>query len=425
MGTNAEEANRKMVDRLIALGALWSKPLIEAFRATPRHCFLKRIWHYQNHNGGWREVDADALGRQELRMLYADRALTTRLSEPALGLPPVPISSSSQPSLMAEMLEDLRLASELKTLEIGTGTGYNAALLAHRVGRVVSLEIDRRVLAEAAENLRAFPDRRVELRHGDGRLGCPDEAPFERILVTAASLDLEPSWLEQLTDEGLLLVPLDLAPGLAYLVLGSCRKGVFHGRLTRPAYFMPLRAESGEGRDPSPTSSVVLPAAETLPSLAAPWAEWIERKAFGTGPGLLPSLAFLGWLQGYTLGYQALADGRIAFGIGDPNHERACWLGPNEWRVTGSSGRALGEQLWHDFLDAGGPWPTEFHLRAVPLTLPAPLAEEEDWSEAEANNSECLLAFSLRGPCCRQRWTLPARRERSVTSSALDALKIL
>src|SRR5262249_22095473 len=151
------------------------------------------------------------------------RALITRLSPPrgptgALQ-PQSPISSSSQPSLMAQMLEDLRLEPGLRVLEIGAGTGYNAALLAHLVGpdRVTSLDVDREVLSEAWDHLRAFPDRGVGLRHADGRSGWPEGAPFDRIMVTAATPDLEPAWLEQLAEGGLLLAPLALAPGLAYL----------------------------------------------------------------------------------------------------------------------------------------------------------------------------------------------------------------
>jgi protein-L-isoaspartate(D-aspartate) O-methyltransferase len=398
VSTAGEAANQHLVDQLIARGALWSRPLIEAFRTTPRHRFLDRVYHYQQP-AGWREVRSQSPGRTELRLLYSDRALTTRLSEPSDGLPPVPISSSSQPSLMAEMLEDLRLSPGLRTLEIGAGTGYNAALLARVAGRVVSLDVDRRVLADAERHLWAFPDRPVELIHGDGRLGCAAKAPFDRILVTAASLDLEPAWLSQLADEGLLMVPLDLAPGLAYLVRGTCRGGVFEGRLTRPAYFMPLRDEQEEGRDNSLTSSASLPVPDPLPSLAAPWADWAERKATTSGPGLLPSLAFLGWLHGYTIGYQTLADGRTVHGIGDLVHGHACWLGLREWRVTGNAGRDLGHRLWRTFLDAGGPWPTEFRLRAAPLDAPP----AEDAGE---------LAFTRLGPRCRHVWTLDANRER-------------
>lgn len=416
MGAAAEEANQQLVDQLIARGALWSPALIAAFRATPRHRFLPRVWHCTRQPGGWREIHTHAPNRQELRLLYSDRALTTRLSEAAPGRDPVAISSSSQPSLMAEMLEDLRLAPGMKTLEIGAGTGYNAALLAHLVGRVVTLEIDRRILAEAQEHLHAFPDRRVDLRHGDGRLGCPDEAPFDRILVTAAASDLEPAWLEQLAEDGLLLAPLDLAPGLAYLVCGGCRDGIFEGRLTRPAYFMPLREEGEEGRENSRASSPRLPAADALPSLAAPWAGWAERKASYAGPGLLPSLTFLGWLQGYAIGYQALANGRTVYGIGDLVHGHACWLGMREWRVTGMGGRDLGTQLWRDFLDAGGPWPSEFRLRVVP----AERAEPRPFGSGEPpplpDKSGSAFVFPRRGQRCRQLWTLDMRRARPAWS---------
>lgn len=414
MDTAGDRANQRLIDQLIARGALWSQPLIAAFRATPRHRFLPRVWYYFRQHG-WREINTQAPGRHELRLLYADRALTTRLSEAAPGQLPTPISSSSQPSLMAEMLEDLRLAPGLKVLEIGAGTGYNAALLAHVTGFVVSVEIDLRILAEAAEHLRAFPERRVKLRHGDGRLGCPEEAPFDRILVTAAAHDLEPAWLEQLAEGGLLLAPLDLAPGLAYLVCGTCRAGVFEGRLTRPAYFMPLRGETeqaGDGSDESTSVAPVsssLPPADALPSATAPWADWTVRKASCTGPGLLPSLAFLGWLRGYTIGYQVLSDGQIVYGIGDRVHGQACWFGLRQWRVTGVAGRNLGIQLWRDFLDAGGPWPTEFRLHAEKAE-PRPLGN--GGGPPLPNSRGSALVFSRWGPRCRQIWTLDPCRQR-------------
>src|SRR5262249_33980353 len=147
--------------------------LVAAFRATPRHRFLARVYHYAPRDGGWHEVATGPPGKGELRLLYSDRALTTRLSEAAPGRPAVPISSSSQPSLMAQMLEDLRLAPGQRVLEVGAGTGYNAALMAHVAGSVVSVEVDRRVLAEAEGHLAAFPDRAVTFLHADGREGWP------------------------------------------------------------------------------------------------------------------------------------------------------------------------------------------------------------------------------------------------------------
>jgi hypothetical protein len=167
---------------------------------------------------------------------------------------------------------------------------------------------------------------------------------------------------------------------------------------------MPLRDEDDEGRENAPTSSGLLPDPDPLPSVTAPWAEWTERKAPCSGPGLLPSLAFLGWLHGYAIAYQALADGRTVYGVGDLVHGHACWLGMRDWRVTGTAGRDLGNRLWWAFLDAGGPWPTEFHLRAVPLEAP-------DRGEREPRPPNELV-FHRQGTCCRQQWTLHPVRSR-------------
>src|SRR5262245_9346800 len=125
--------NGALIEQLIARGSLWSRPLIEAFRSTPRHYFLDRIYHHIA-NQGWQCVEMRPLTRDALRLAYSDRALTTRMTDPALGPGSVSISSSSQPSLMAEMLEDLQLRPGLRVLEVGAGTGYNAALLAHVLG---------------------------------------------------------------------------------------------------------------------------------------------------------------------------------------------------------------------------------------------------------------------------------------------------
>src|SRR5262245_42365728 len=200
----ADQVNQEMVDRLIAQGALWSPALIAAFRATPRHRFIDRVFQYQRRHNCWHEVITRDPGPEELHLVYADRALITRLSPSRGREPEVPISSSSQPSLMAQMLEDLRPAPGQRVLEVGAGTGYNAALLAQVVGpgRVLSIDVDRQVLAEAWDHLRAFAELRVEVCHADGRCGYAEAAPFDRIMVTAATPDLEPAWLEQLAEGG-------------------------------------------------------------------------------------------------------------------------------------------------------------------------------------------------------------------------------
>ena len=91
--------------------------------------------------------------------------------------------------------------------------------------------------------------------------------------MTASTPDLEPGWLGQLAEGGLVLAPLDLAPGLSYLVCAGRVGDHFEGRLTRPAYFMPLREEGESGRAEA-TSAALLPAPESLAAAPAPWAEW-------------------------------------------------------------------------------------------------------------------------------------------------------
>jgi protein-L-isoaspartate(D-aspartate) O-methyltransferase len=393
----AERANQQMVDRLIAQGALWSHALIAAFRQTPRHRFLSRVFQYHRKSDRWREVNTRDPSAGHLRLLYSDRALITHLSDGARPEPPVPISSSSQPSLMAQMLEDLRLGSDLRTLEIGTGTGYNAALLAHVVGpgQVYSIDVDRAVLAEARAHLEAFADRGIALHHADGRHGFPDAAPFDRIMVTAATFDIEPAWMEQLSAQGLLLAPLALAPGLAFVVRGGVTDGVFQGRLTRAAYFMPLRAEGEAG--PAPGDGPIPPG--PLQSLPAPWTKWFDRRRPRNGwLGFIQALAFFGWLRGLGVSYMTLSDGQPAFGLSDPARTCGCWLGLQYWQVSGETGRELAATLWRAFLDAGGPWPTEFLLRASPRGHP----ELGDGRQA----------YHRLGPRCHQVWELIEPRDR-------------
>jgi protein-L-isoaspartate(D-aspartate) O-methyltransferase len=391
-----ERAHRQLIDRLIARGALWSPAVIAAFRATPRHYFLDRVFARDNRDNHWQEVPTVPLRRLGLRLVYSDRALATRLSPPLAGRTQVPISSSSQPSLMAQMLEDLRLCRGLRTLEVGAGTGYNAALLAHAAGPVVSLDVDERVVAEARRHLHHFPDRPVECVTGDGRSGWPAAAPFDRILVTAASPDLEPAWLAQSADGGVVEVPLALAPGLAYLARGTVTGGQFEGTLTRPAYFIALRSEhesDGEGE-----SGPDLPEPGGLAEVRAPWADWAPRRAPPGGLPFIRSLAFLAWLEGRAVGYRGWGETGVLFGVGDAKD--ACWMGPDAWRVTGAGGQQLGEHLWKIYLEAGGPWPGEFRLRAAASGV------------SRVEGAGVLLSYRRRGPSTEQVWELDRRRDR-------------
>src|SRR5262249_33429183 len=155
-------------------------------------------------------------------------------------------------------------------------------------------------------------------------------------------------WLEQLAPGGLVLAPLDLAPGLAYLVRGTAQEGAFEGRLVRPAYFMPLRGEGETGRARGGASGL-LPDPERVAAVPAPRGGWIEGRP-PLGASFQAGLAFLGWLEGRTVAYVQFPEGRATHGVADLVKGHACWLGRREWRVTGQSGYELGRRLWQTFL---------------------------------------------------------------------------
>src|SRR5690606_14213709 len=122
-----------------------------------------------------------------------------------------PTSSSSQPAMIAIMLEQLDLQPGHHVLEIGAGTGYNAALIAHLVGeqgRVTTIDIDKGLVDAARAHLAKAGFDRVEVIAGDGMRGYAPNAPYDRIILTAAGWDIPPEWLAQLKPDGRLLLPL-------------------------------------------------------------------------------------------------------------------------------------------------------------------------------------------------------------------------
>jgi protein-L-isoaspartate(D-aspartate) O-methyltransferase len=181
----ADAARARMADALRDSGRTPSLAVQAAFRAVPRHLFLPGL--------------APAA-------VYQDEALVIRYDEDGL-----PVSSSSQPAMMAIMLEQLGLQPGHRVLEIGTGTGYNAAVMAHIVGpagRVVTVDIDADLVSQAQASLTAAGYGAVEARCGDGGYGDPQDAQFDRVIVTAGAWDIAPAWLNQLAPGGRLVLPL-------------------------------------------------------------------------------------------------------------------------------------------------------------------------------------------------------------------------
>jgi len=167
----------------------------------------------------WTELSAEELGRDRLeaRVLEAmgrvprHRFVPEVLQPFAYNNSPLPIGfdkTISQPFIVAVMTDLLELRPGDRVLEVGTGLGYHAAVLAELVAEVYSVEIIEELAAEAESRLRELGVCNVRIRIGDGTLGWPEFAPFERILVTAGAERIPPALLEQLVPGGRMVLPL-------------------------------------------------------------------------------------------------------------------------------------------------------------------------------------------------------------------------
>jgi protein-L-isoaspartate(D-aspartate) O-methyltransferase len=183
----------RMVDRL-AEQVHPREETLNAFRKVPRHLFLP-------------DVDLDRV--------YTGSAIPTKHDEKGS-----PISSSSEVAIMALMIDALRLEQGQRILEIGAGTGYNAAVLAELVGieNVVTVEFDPEIADEARAHLRAAGYEALQVGTVDGWTGWPDGAPYARIELTAAIADISPHWVDQLEEGGVLVAPLLLRPNAQAMV---------------------------------------------------------------------------------------------------------------------------------------------------------------------------------------------------------------
>lgn len=152
------------------------------------------------------------------------------------------ISTISQPTMIAAMLEQLDVQPADRVLEIGAASGYNAALLAQLTGPkglVVSLELEADLAARAARNLRNTGVQNVLVLAADGRDGWPRAAPYDRIIVTAGADQVHPAWEHQLRDGGRLVVPMS-GPSLCFAY--DKRDGQLAQLSGVPAAFVPLRS---------------------------------------------------------------------------------------------------------------------------------------------------------------------------------------
>jgi protein-L-isoaspartate(D-aspartate) O-methyltransferase len=170
--------------------------------------------------------DARVLAAMEKvpRHLLVDRSLRPG----AYSDHPLPIGEGqtiSQPYVVALMTEELRLSPTDRVLEIGTGSGYQAAILAEIVQEVYTLEIRKGLADRAAERLKELGCRNVRVKYADGYFGWPEHAPFDAIIITAAVNHIPPPLLKQLKEGGRLILPLGSTVFYQTLTLVTKKKG--------------------------------------------------------------------------------------------------------------------------------------------------------------------------------------------------------
>nr|WP_042188924.1 methyltransferase domain-containing protein [Kibdelosporangium sp. MJ126-NF4]CEL18545.1 Protein-L-isoaspartate O-methyltransferase [Kibdelosporangium sp. MJ126-NF4]CTQ98029.1 Protein-L-isoaspartate O-methyltransferase (EC 2.1.1.77) [Kibdelosporangium sp. MJ126-NF4] len=258
---------RRLADTLRNNGDLRSPLWHAAVSAVPRHLLVPRAYQ-QDDTGAWSQFETAAA----LERVYSPETLVTALE--TVGDKQFPISSSTKPDLMVRMLEILDVHNGQRVLEIGTGTGYNAALLTHRLGneQVFSVDVDDDLVSLARKRLDAAGFRPT-LVAVDGVHGLPEHAPFDRIIATCSVPAVPWEWAEQLAPDGTILVDLKLATSAGNLVHLRRTDDRLEGNFTtRWAAFMAMRT----GTSPEPLAHADhAPGGRTRPTNApaTPWSE--------------------------------------------------------------------------------------------------------------------------------------------------------
>jgi protein-L-isoaspartate(D-aspartate) O-methyltransferase len=180
---------------------------------------------------------------EAMRSVPRDRFVPPELAHQAYEDGPLPIGSGqtiSQPYIVAYMTEVLKVEPSHKVLEIGTGSGYQAAVLSELVRDVYTIEIVPELARRAEAVLRALNKTNVHVRAGDGYAGWPEQAPFDRIIVTAAPEELPRPLIDQLAPGGLLVVPVGPRGAPQWMtIVEKTGNGVIERR-TIPVQFVPF-----------------------------------------------------------------------------------------------------------------------------------------------------------------------------------------
>ncbi|MBV9851738.1 MAG: methyltransferase domain-containing protein [Armatimonadetes bacterium] len=339
--------NDALIGKLKAEGALHSPDTERAFRRVHRHHFLPGL-------------DAQAV--------YRDEAIATHRRESDEW-----ISSSSQPAMMAIMLEQLQLGRGMHVLEIGAGTGYNAALLAALTGdawNVWTVDMDEEFCAEARAHLEAAGAGGVRVLCADGWQGWPDAAPYDRIIVTASAYDIAPAWFGQLREGGVMVVPWG-APFQQRCLGFRKQNGRLIQQATHACGFMKMRGRHEWTDQPPPEAEDAWerPWSVSPPPIAG---TALDDLAFFLSLFLWPLIPTIFWMG------EPSDDTAKRLGLMDRTRRILATVEMEErWKTVGSGDRKKAEDLeeyaalWQQW---GRPTPEQVRLTAYPRGT-APVAD--------------------------------------------------
>jgi protein-L-isoaspartate(D-aspartate) O-methyltransferase len=276
-GADIQKIQQALVEQLKKANALKTSLVEEAFMKVPRHLFLPD---------------------EPLDKVYSDVAIVVKRGEEGQWT-----SSSSQPAIMAIMLEQLDLKPGQRVLEIGTGSGFNAALIASIVGpggKVVTMDIQPDLVGYARERLNVAGYDWVETVVADGGYGHPDNAPYDRIILTVASDVIVPSWKEQLASDGILVLP--------FAIVGPQNSVAFEKRGEelvsidiKPCGFMPLQGAFAFAQPlrtqlgPDPRLFLISEPGKALPVEADTIAAWLSQVGEDWASGVTVARYELEW----------------------------------------------------------------------------------------------------------------------------------
>jgi protein-L-isoaspartate(D-aspartate) O-methyltransferase len=210
MKESYEKSRHAMVEDQIARRGIKNQAVLNAMREIPRHEFIPDSYRYD-----------------------------------AYGDHPVPIGGGqtiSQPYIVAVMTEYLELTGKEKVLEIGTGTGYQATILAKLAKEVYSIEIVKDLHVKAVEVTNKLGVKNLHLRYGDGYRGWPEAAPFDAIILTAAPDHIPPELFKQLKEGGRMILPVGLE--MQELILVTKENGKMVTKMLEYVRFVPMTGEA-------------------------------------------------------------------------------------------------------------------------------------------------------------------------------------